>query len=322
VLQFFVAPFVSVIIPTLNRESTLRNVILYFVEQETYLPRELIVVNQTLENEPETEALFKRLDGKFTHARVKFRGGSKARNQGARLAKGEIFVFVDDDVLPLPGFLQAHVEALSHPGVVAVAGPCLWDGQKLRSESELLAEELKILKGPRARILNTSFRHEVWWAPTANFSVRRKDFLAVDGFDENDIPGVSSAGIHDVDFSFRLKALGGALQYAPEARAREQRSSTGGCRDVTGKREFLEGRLCNLFYMWRKHPYPDLLARFLWLIFRKEVFNRPMIMSGQVYSGVWCFLRALFKADRHSRKLLGQPHQTRFPVDADKMHHR
>jgi len=305
VIQFSVAAFVSVIIPTLNRESTLCDVIRYFVEVETYQPRELIVVNQTPKNSPETELFFKRVEGKFTHARVQFVGASKARNYGARLAKGDILLFVDDDIVPEVGFIHAHVEALKHSEYVAVAGPCLWENENLRSKSDLSPEELKELSGPRPRILKANFSHPVWWAPTANLSVRKKDYLAIDGFDENDIPGVPSAGIHDVDFSFRLKALGGAVQYVPETKAREQRSNTGGCRDTTSLRQRLEGRLCNLFYMWRKHPYPGVVVQYTWRIFRKEVFNRSMVRSGQVYSGLWYFLRALYKADRRSRKLLG-----------------
>ena len=49
-------------------------------------------------------------------------GLTRARNIGARAARGEIIVFIDDDAIVEPGWLGALVAGFDDPSVAAVSG--------------------------------------------------------------------------------------------------------------------------------------------------------------------------------------------------------
>jgi cellulose synthase/poly-beta-1,6-N-acetylglucosamine synthase-like glycosyltransferase len=51
---------------------------------------------------------------------------SRARNTGARSARGEIVAFIDDDALARPDWLTAHAAAFGDSSIAATAGRVLW----------------------------------------------------------------------------------------------------------------------------------------------------------------------------------------------------
>lgn len=52
-------------------------------------------------------------------------GLSRARNAGARAARGAIVAFIDDDAVPEPDWLRRHAEALADPSLAASTGRIL-----------------------------------------------------------------------------------------------------------------------------------------------------------------------------------------------------
>ncbi len=97
------------------------------------------------------------------------RGPGANRNHGAKLATGEWLVFVDDDCLPEPQWLDAYAIAI--------------DG--------LPADDRVLLQGPTIRM--EELPSLLWEAPqdlqgtagiTANFATRRADYMASGGIDE------------------------------------------------------------------------------------------------------------------------------------------
>ncbi|WP_287028561.1 glycosyltransferase family 2 protein [Pseudomonas sp. UBA6310] len=95
----------SVIVPTLGRAAEVE-ALLNSIAAERYSSLEVIVVDQNADDRL-VEVINKFtsvLD--ITHLKVSFRGASRARNYGARRARGEFFFFPDDDAEILPGFFQ------------------------------------------------------------------------------------------------------------------------------------------------------------------------------------------------------------------------
>jgi len=88
-------PLISVVIPTLNIRKQFLKEAINSIEKQSYLPLEVIIVNNGERNLelPETFLKIRRFD-------IVFRAGvAQARNFGASLAIGEYIAFLDDDDL-------------------------------------------------------------------------------------------------------------------------------------------------------------------------------------------------------------------------------
>ncbi len=104
------------IIPTKNRSADLEETIRTLLGQ-TRMPDELIVVDQS-----QAESLLKTspLPLKYIY-NPKINGASQARNEGMKQAIGDIWLFLDDDVVLEPDFIEKLLEAYM-PGVTGVSG--------------------------------------------------------------------------------------------------------------------------------------------------------------------------------------------------------
>ena len=109
---------VSVVIPTYNRKDTLRDM-LEALSRQT-LAREkfevIVVVDgstdgtwEMLQEIATPYALKPHYQENAALASAVFSSGvSVARNRGAGIARGQVLLFLDDDLLPLPELLEAH----------------------------------------------------------------------------------------------------------------------------------------------------------------------------------------------------------------------
>jgi GT2 family glycosyltransferase len=141
-------------------------------------------------------------------------GASAARNTGWRAARGDVVLFVDDDVLAAPDLLARHIAGHERePGIGAgVLGTLTW------------ARELRVT--PFMEWLDTGiqFDHRTivgdeaeWWHfYTANLSVKRAALEQVGGFDEERFPFL----YEDLDLGRRLHdAVGLRLRFDRAATA-------------------------------------------------------------------------------------------------------
>jgi GT2 family glycosyltransferase len=102
------SPFISVIIPTLNRYPYLKDVF-KDLKKQTYQNFEVIVVDQT--DHPD-HSFYHEFD---LNKRVIFQDGKGqwlARNEAVRVAKGDLLLFYDDDSRVEPNWIAEHIKAL------------------------------------------------------------------------------------------------------------------------------------------------------------------------------------------------------------------
>lgn len=193
---------VSVVICTLNRPADLLRVLRYF-QHETYSDFEVIIVDQSDDRDDEVETLVSQ-NSKFRHIRLTEKAMCKSRNIGIGAARGEIIVFVDDDVEILGEFLAAHAALYKDSTIWASSGPT-FDPVGGR---EVLQP------------------YDMSWMPGCNMVIRKSALDKIGLFDE-----FFEIHCDDSDISHRIKKAGGRIRYTPEASLIHHVRPTGGTRN-------------------------------------------------------------------------------------------
>ncbi|MCS6911591.1 MAG: glycosyltransferase family 2 protein, partial [Anaerolineales bacterium] len=110
----------SVVIPTYNRQATLRRCLTALLAQ-TYPAHEIIVVD-----DGSTDGTAEMMTRDFPIVRFfrqKNAGPASARNRGIREASGDVIAFTDDDCLPPADWLERLADGYRrHPDVAGVGG--------------------------------------------------------------------------------------------------------------------------------------------------------------------------------------------------------
>ena len=137
------------------------------------------------------------------------RGPGAARNTGMAHCETEFVAFLDSDVVPRRGWLEALLGHFCDP-VVALVAPrivALDDGESLVGRYEAICSSLDL----GAREAPVVPYGAVAYVPSAAIVCRRSAVLAVGGFDESLRVG------EDVDLCWRLIEAGSRLRYEPVA---------------------------------------------------------------------------------------------------------
>jgi hypothetical protein len=110
-------PLVSAIIPTYNGGAFLADAIDSVLTQ-SYPAIECIVVDDG--STDDTPAIIAAFEGRIRRTRQANQGPARARNQGARMARGEFIAFLDDDDVWRPAKVERQVSKLAQRPAAAV----------------------------------------------------------------------------------------------------------------------------------------------------------------------------------------------------------
>jgi GT2 family glycosyltransferase len=205
-------PDISVVIPTLGNYEVLRRVLEGYERQEAHDAFEVVVAVDRADPRPRavTEAIG---DRPYEVRRVAGErpGASANRNAGVREARAPLVLFTDNDTIPGPGLIAAHLAwHRRHPEPeVAVLGHVRW------------APELRVTSFMHWLDHGVQFEYphidgeDAGWARfyTANASVKRAFAERVGGFDEERLPYL----YEDLDWALRASRLGLRVLYARDA---------------------------------------------------------------------------------------------------------
>jgi glycosyltransferase involved in cell wall biosynthesis len=189
-------PLVSVVVPTRNRVTLLRDA-LESVARQIYRNWEIIVVNDGGEDVAGViDTLPEEAAAKISALRLRASAGpGHARNRALQAARGEVIAFLDDDDVYLPGHLATLVAGLSKTG----AGVAYSLAEKV-SERLDGAKRIELQRDPvfhdlaysRDLLLVRNF------IPIDNWAIRRSCFEQCGAFDE------TLACMEDWDLLLRL----------------------------------------------------------------------------------------------------------------------
>src|ERR1700761_1073266 len=103
----------SVIIPTFKRRETLNACLKSLAPTVQSLSQELFEVIVTDDAaDDDTRAFMQKEYPWAIHNNGPKKGPAANRNSGAKASKGDWLIFLDDDCVPLPGFLSGYAEAI------------------------------------------------------------------------------------------------------------------------------------------------------------------------------------------------------------------
>jgi GT2 family glycosyltransferase len=197
--------------PTYNRLATLQRAVAALDPQTVDSSRfELVVVSDgstdgTLEFLEQASPAFHLLIGRQENS-----GPAAARNHGVRLARGDLILFLDDDVVAAPDLIEQHLCARPESDDrIVVIGPMLTPPDHrpnpfIRWEQSMLYKQYDAMK-----------RGD--WAPTyrqfytGNASVGRRFIMSLGGFDERFRRG------EDVELAYRLHEEGARFVFNDSA---------------------------------------------------------------------------------------------------------
>lgn len=217
----------SVIIPTYNREKELRQ-ILELLSKQDRPADEILVIDQTPNHEPQTKMLLEEFvrENKIRLLCQDKASLSMARNYGIRESRGDILIFIDDDVLFESNFIKAHLNNYADKDVDGVSGMVLSPEIPEPTENirpDLFDHPFGWLDFP----LNFSRRTKTILMVGCNFSIKKSMAIKVRGSDNNFI---GSARCEDNDFSWRVFCAGGRIVHDPLVKVFSLSTAYGGCR--------------------------------------------------------------------------------------------
>lgn len=261
-------------------------------------PRDELVVVEQGGNEVEA-VCDQRWPGRVIFYNLEKPSMTGARNHLIQYARGQVVLFVDDDVGPSPTLLEGHWAAYADPRIGGVAGRILSprsNGTAPAVVGDFWPEtnfEATVPAGvPHARGCNMSYRREV--------------LLAIGGYDTGFKPPFFFR--EDSDVGFRVRAAGYRIRFVPEAELLHLEAKTGGARGATEQVSAIAAEIRaykknyahyrdSLYFLF-KHFHGKELRQWVWYTYRNNVgiSRYPWRLAAKNYY----FFKALYRARRDS----------------------
>lgn len=207
------SPIVSIVIPIFNKWQFTYYCLQELLKHTKDVAYEVVVVDNA--STDETSAIFKHVSGIQYLRNQTNLGFAKACNQGARAARGQYVVFLNNDTAVQSGWLTALVDELqTHPETAAVGGRLLYRNDTIQHAGIEIDEDGTPFH-PWARLKasdqRVSQRRRFLAVTGACLMMSREEFLSTGGFDEKFING-----LEDVDLCLRLASQGRQIVYRPD----------------------------------------------------------------------------------------------------------
>ena len=304
-------PFVSVIIPTYNRAGLLPITLDSFVAQDYPQDRyEILVANNN-----STDGTRKLLEDYCArHPRVKFftesrQGVHYARNSAAKLARGEILYFTDDDMIADPRLLWELIQVFHlDPLIASATGKIVGKFDVPPPEwvkRHLINYYLSLTEPERPDELIISADDLVF---SCHQAVRRAPFFECGGFNPENTAGVW-IGDGETGLGIKLKQAGYKFAYTPKSVIYHMIPESRTTVSYLIKRIGNQGN-CDSYTDYRRHRSSKRLIKDL--LYRNSIGFVRMIRDvlGNIHTGreSWHFLPAriayVYKRNVYDVKLL------------------
>ncbi len=231
-----VNPFVSVIIPTYNREDCLIDLLEVLVEQD-YSKYEIIVIDQTKHISGKKIEFIQSHANLINYFKIDRAGRSLAKNVGIINAKGDILLFCDDDIIPPNNFISTHARNYINKDVGAVSCRIVEEGQPDNYNGNALKATLY------GRMINRAFSLRSGYVNSlngGNMSIKKEAILR-SGYFEEYFEGTSM--VEEPDYAYRLIRHGYNIYFDSNITIKH-------FPQISGNKSFMESKRTEWFYYY------------------------------------------------------------------------
>ncbi len=220
----------SIVIPVLNKVELTKQCLVALADVTQGVDYEVIIVDNG--SSDGTHEFLGNLGGDVQVIRNPDNFGfAKACNQGAQAASGQYLVFLNNDTIPMKGWLNALVQEVeAHQDVGVVGSKLLYADGTVQHAGVVFSRAWLTPyhhhRGVAADLPFVNRRHEFQSVTAACMLVRRDLFSEVGGFDE-----AYRNGFEDVDLCLKIKQQGWRVIYQPSSVLYHLESQTPGRKD-------------------------------------------------------------------------------------------
>ncbi|HEY9283171.1 MAG TPA: glycosyltransferase [Pyrinomonadaceae bacterium] len=241
----------SIIIPVFGQLSYTFQCFRALLREVNLREDELIIVNNG--SQDETEQVFSHLKGLVRLINNEENlGFVQACNQGAAAARGEHLVFLNNDTVVKPGWLERLVETAEKDSSIGAVGSMLvYPDGRLQEAGGIVWVDGNGWNYGRGKDPDESqFRYarEVDYCSASSLLVRKRLFDELGGFDERYAP----AYYEDTDLCFGIRSLGYKVVYQPLSRVIHYEGVTAGTDIQSGLKRHQELNRSSFVEKWRE----------------------------------------------------------------------
>ncbi len=225
-------PRVSIVIPIYGQLAHTLTCLRALAEHPPRMPFEVIVVDDA--SPDQSAEVLPRIAGLHYHRRIENGGFVAACNDGASLALGEYLVFLNNDTVPQPGWLEALLRTFDEiPGVGLVGAQLLYPDGRLQEAGGVVFSDGSGWNYGRFGAPGDSrygYLRDADYVSGAAIAIPRALFAQLGGFDTRYAP----AYYEDTDLAFAVRAAGLRVLYQPAARVVHAEGATAGTDTSSG----------------------------------------------------------------------------------------
>ena len=245
------APRASLIVPVYNQFAHTLACLRALAAHPPATPFEVIVVDDGCSDE--TVDALPQIAGVYYHRRAANGGFIAACNDGASRARGEYLVFLNNDTVPQPGWLEALLRTFDdEPGTGLVGAQLLYpDGRLQEAGGVVFADGSGWNYGKYESPDDPRFAYlrDCDYASGAAIAIPRALFERVGGFDTRYTP----AYYEDTDLAFAVREAGLRVVYQPASKVIHVEGGTAGTDLNTGMKAY-QVRNRDTFAAHRREP--------------------------------------------------------------------
>ena len=255
------APRASIVIPVYGQFARTLACLRALAAHPPASRAEVIVVDDG--SSDETPDALPHVDGLRYHKRAENGGFIAACNDGAALARGEYVVFLNNDTIPQPGWLDALLQTFDdHANVGLVGAQLLYpDGRLQEAGGVVFSDGSGWNYGRRAAREDCSYAYvrDCDYASGAAIALPRALFAELGGFAHAYAP----AYYEDTDLAFAVRARGLRVVYQPDSVVVHDEGGTAGTDVKVGPKAAQVRNQAKFEARWRDalahHPAPGTL---------------------------------------------------------------